>query len=692
MNNLSWVISNILNSEKLKKEFETLENREQIYNFFTKNGYEGSYEEFCIEMKELFNLLEVSDDDLDFISGGLSVNSGRVTATVLSILSLMNCAPGINATNVSNSKNISISEKAPYEKNSDNPVFNEPFLDSFFSSKNKGFWVSLKSNFFEKTVKSSFTRIDKLISKLKTYYENNENNLNIATVSGMVFNIIKIIESKNSENKSVKQKAAESKSALEKIANKLKNKSEIKPDEMLDLITKVEQLYASAQGIKTGKIKSVKQLKNAVKELINSESLKTYKSTASSDEIAKLEEIISGISEYYIDVSAVDSKTFESYIKGSKNYKELIKNKKSVKIKNILKTIKSICKSDVELKNGNLKAIEKEDKTTFVNMNKIYRKIKIDESLKKTFIRQLNVACDYSSHVYMFERSDKYEYDPDNDRYFEFEDNEDNEDKKNENNQNSVVDEDSPYFSYFGDNFAGLVDIVTQGEDEGTVYIAFRGTYSKDDAKIDGDFSKLECDFLNKKCVHRGFLNRYLQLQKRMKDLLKDKINFYKKVTEKDIKKIVITGHSLGGALATLAALELQQNDKTIPVKLITFCSPRVLSFEAYDYVIKNNILQQTGENSAIRIYRHGDIVPSMPLGSMGFKHFGEVFCITNAPKGFENNSEKTLCSKIKSYFSINDWVEWGKSFLGYHSIVGILEDVSKLGKDKKVTMYKELF
>ena len=167
--------------------------------------------------------------------------------------------------------------------------------------------------------------------------------------------------------------------------------------------------------------------------------------------------------------------------------------------------------------------------------------------------------------------------------------------------------------------------------------------------------------------------------------------DMFKKVHD-TFKKIVVTGHSLGGALATLAALELQQNDKTTPVKLITFCSPRVLSFEAYDYIIKNNILQQTGENSAIRIYRYGDVVPSMPLGSMGFKHFGEVFCITNAPKGFETDSGKTVYSKIKSYFSIKDWTQWAKSFLGYHSIVGVLEDVSNLGKDKKVTMYKELF
>lgn len=691
--NLSLIIYNILNDDKLKNELGALEDRDQIYDFFTKNGYEGSYEKFCAEMEEFFDLFEISDDDLDSVAGGLGVNSGKIAATALSILSLVSSTPGINAANVSNSKNVSISSSERLEKSSEKPVFNESFLNSFFSSKNRGFLASLKSKFFEKTVKSNFTRIDKLISEFKTYYENNKNNLNMKTVSGMLFNIIKIIESKNPGNPAVKQKAAEAKSSLEKVANKLKSKKEVKPEEALNLTKKVEELYNSASvqtGKKSKKFKSAEELQDDIESLIKMESLKTYKSSASKAEIAFLEKIISGISEYYIDVSAVNGKTFESYIKGSKNYKELMKNKKSIKIKNILKTIKTVCKSDVELKNGRINAVEKEENTTFMNMNKIYSKIKIDENLKETFVRQLNAACDYSDHVYMFEKSDRYEYDSDSKCYIKLE--EDSENKKEEKKKKSIVNEDSPYFGYFGDNFAGSVDIIPQGEDEGTVYLAFRGTYSKNDAKIDGNISKAECAFLGKKCVHKGFLKRYLELQRGMKDLLNEKINLYRKQTGKDIKKIVVTGHSLGGALATLAALELQQNDKTTPVKLITFCSPRVLSFEAYDYVIKNNILRQTGENSAVRIYRHGDVIPSMPLGSMGFKHFGEVFCITNAPKGFENENKKSLSSRIKSYFSIDEWKEWAKSFIGYHSITGILDDVSKLGKDKKVTMYKQLF
>ena len=687
MKNLSLMINSILNNEKLKNELETLENKEQIYDFFTAHGYEGSYEEFCAGMNDLFNMFEIPDDDLDLVVGGLGVNPGKVAATVLSILSLVSSAPGINAANAS-SNNVLASSSEKFEKVND-ASFNESFLNSFFSNSNKSFWESLKSKFFEKTDQISFARVDKLISKFKNYYESNGNTLNIGVVSNMLFSIIKIAEAKAPNDKAVQQKTAKAKNALEKIANKLKNKSEVKSEETLDLVKKVDQLYTSA-GEKTKKFKSIKEIRDAVEKLIDIESLKTQKSLASEEEIAQIEEIISGISDYYIDVGALSGKTFENYIKKSKDYKELIKNKKSVKIKSILKTIKKVCKSGVEVKNGVVKAVGKEKDTTFLSMNKIYRKINTDEKFNGLLMRQLKTACDYSNHVYMFEKSDSYEYDSQNECYIKSK--KTNEDKENESNQTVKINEDSPYFGYFGDNFAGSVDIIPQGEDAGTVYLAFRGTYSKNDALIDGDVSKLECAFLGKKCVHRGFLNRYLQLQKGMKDLLNEKINLYRRETGKEIKKIVVTGHSLGGALSTLAALELQQLDKKTPVKLITFCSPRVLSFEAYDYVVKKNILQQSGENGAVRIYRHGDVVASMPFGSMGFKHFGEVFCITNAPSGFESEGEKTIYSKIKSYFSIDDWKEWAKSFIGYHSVTGILEDVSKLGKDKKVTMYKELF
>lgn len=695
MKDLSLMIKKILNDENLKNELESLENKEQIYDFFVRNGYEGDYDEFCAAMKELFDLFEISDDDLSSVVGGLGANSSKAAATFLSILSLVSSAPSISAGYTSNRTESSSSQKVP----SNQPSADDSFLDSFFSSDNKGFFASLKSKFFEKT-DTTFARLDRLMEKLNNNYDPEKNNLDAGIVSSLLFKVIKMVEF-NPDNSNLKEIAAEVKKTLLKpIATKLKNGEEVSPDEMRELREKVSSLYVESLALNQGsrKFKTVDELKKAVEDLIALESSKTYKSLASDEDIKKLDEIIEGISEYYINIGDLNGKTFEQLIKSTGDYKDLKKKKKSVYIKNILKKIKSYCNNDVEFKNGTIKAAGKDDSVTFINMDmyKIYKKLDIGKNLP--FVKQLKTACDYSNHVYMFEKSDKYEYDPEKGEYTKLTSEESNETEENKSNQQSEVDESSPYFGYFGDNFAGSVDIITKGEEEGTLYVTFRGTYSKDDALIDSDFTKLECNFLGGKCVHRGFLNRYLQLQKSMKDLIREKVHDY----NKDIKKIVVTGHSLGGALSTLAALDFQQDQKfifegsskskKIPVNLITFCSPRVLSFEAYDYVMEHNkIFPQNGENSAVRIYRHGDVVASIPLGSMGYKHFGEVYCITNAPSGFESSS-KTMYSKIKSYFSLEDWKKWVASFVGYHSITGILEDVSKLGKDKNVTMYKELF
>lgn len=695
MKDLSLMIKKILNDENLKNELESLENKEQIYDFFVRNGYEGDYDEFCAAMKELFDLFEISDDDLSSVVGGLGANSSKAAATFLSILSLVSSAPSISAGYTSNRTESSSSQKAP----SNQPSADDSFLNSFFSSDNKGFFASLKSKFFEKT-DTTFVRVDNLMEKLYKNYDPEKNNLDAGIVSSILFSVIKMVES-NPDNSNLKEIAAEVKKTLLKpIVTKLKNGEEVSPEEMRKLREKVSSLYVESLDLNQGsrKFKTLDELKDAVEALIALESSKTYKSRASDEDIKKLDEIIEGISEYYINIGDLNGKTFEQLIKSTGDYKDLKNKKKSVYIKNILKKIKSYCNNDVEFKNGTIKAAGKDDSATFINMDmyKIYKKLDIGKNLP--FVKQLKTACDYSNHVYMFEKSDKYEYDPEKGEYTELTSEESNETEENKSNQQSEVDESSPYFGYFGDNFAGSVDIITKGEEEGTLYVTFRGTYSKDDALIDGDFTKLECNFLGGKCVHRGFLNRYLQLQEGMKKLIREKVHDY----NKDIKKIVVTGHSLGGALSTLAALDFQQDQKfifegsskskKIPVNLITFCSPRVLSFEAYDYVMEHNkIFPQDGENSAVRIYRHGDVVASIPLGSMGYKHFGEVYCITNAPSGFESSS-KTMYSKIKSYFSLEDWKKWVASFVGYHSITGILEDVSKLGKDKNVTMYKELF
>ena len=85
-------------------------------------------------------------------------------------------------------------------------------------------------------------------------------------------------------------------------------------------------------------------------------------------------------------------------------------------------------------------------------------------------------------------------------------------------------------------------------------------------------------------------------------------------------KPIFVTGHSKGGGEALLAAMELDRNKFTVH-NVITFGGLRVLN--GIGRVIYDaNLRERT-----FRVVNQNDIVPRLPLWTMGYRHCGqEVF------------------------------------------------------------------
>lgn len=77
---------------------------------------------------------------------------------------------------------------------------------------------------------------------------------------------------------------------------------------------------------------------------------------------------------------------------------------------------------------------------------------------------------------------------------------------------------------------------------------------------------------------------------------------------------VVVIGHSLGGALATLCAAELVTEHNMTAVRLYTFGCPRVGNAK-FATALKNTTLVNT------RITHDRDIVPSVPFRDLGFHH-----------------------------------------------------------------------
>lgn len=87
--------------------------------------------------------------------------------------------------------------------------------------------------------------------------------------------------------------------------------------------------------------------------------------------------------------------------------------------------------------------------------------------------------------------------------------------------------------------------------------------------------------------------------------------------------KVIATGHSLGGAVATFAAAELRNGG--IPVDLVTFGSPKVGSPTTASYITA----QTLGTN--YRITHLNDPVPRLPPKNFGFAHVEPEYYISSA-------------------------------------------------------------
>ncbi|BAT96127.1 hypothetical protein VIGAN_08301300 [Vigna angularis var. angularis] len=157
--------------------------------------------------------------------------------------------------------------------------------------------------------------------------------------------------------------------------------------------------------------------------------------------------------------------------------------------------------------------------------------------------------------------------------------------------------------------------------------VAFRGTEQSQWKDLRTDLmlvpaglnpERIGGDFKQEIQVHSGFLSAYDSVRTRIISLIRLAIG-YVDDHSKSLHKwhVYVTGHSLGGALATLLALELSSNQLTkqgaISITMYNFGSPRVGNkrfAEIYNEKVKDSW----------RVVNHRDIIPTVPR-LMGYCH-----------------------------------------------------------------------
>ncbi|MCD7469626.1 hypothetical protein HAX54_008768 [Datura stramonium] len=128
-------------------------------------------------------------------------------------------------------------------------------------------------------------------------------------------------------------------------------------------------------------------------------------------------------------------------------------------------------------------------------------------------------------------------------------------------------------------------------------------------------------DFKQEVQVHSGFLSAYDSVRIRLISLVKKAIGYRDDDLDPPNKwHVYVTGHSLGGALATLLALELSSSQLAkrgaICVTMYNFGSPRVGNkkfAEVYNEKVKDSW----------RVVNHRDIIPTVPR-LMGYCHVAQ--------------------------------------------------------------------
>jgi hypothetical protein len=155
------------------------------------------------------------------------------------------------------------------------------------------------------------------------------------------------------------------------------------------------------------------------------------------------------------------------------------------------------------------------------------------------------------------------------------------------------------------------------------VIISFKSTKEIMDFIIDGLAFKVRFHHSKHKIrAHAGFVLAYNSIRKKVMSVIKQCV--------KDGDRITFLGHSLGGALTTLALLDFESSFPDSPLSAYTIGSPRVLDEKSAKKV-------EEIVDYASRGWNNRDLITKVPPKWMGFRHVGDSYRVaawTNM-KGF---------------------------------------------------------
>lgn len=169
-----------------------------------------------------------------------------------------------------------------------------------------------------------------------------------------------------------------------------------------------------------------------------------------------------------------------------------------------------------------------------------------------------------------------------------------------------------------------VVVVIDKEEDE--ILVGFRGTINNIQQWV-SDLDAVYTKWNGNSRVHLGFYNRFNEIKTPTLTFLRQ--------AQKELPNgnVIISGHSMGGAVATLFASYLVDTMKIQPTYVYTYGSPRVGDGTFAKYVDK-----QFGDR-LVRVINEWDMVTDLPPMILQYRHTGKlVICKTGTTDCTEKN------------------------------------------------------
>ena len=183
--------------------------------------------------------------------------------------------------------------------------------------------------------------------------------------------------------------------------------------------------------------------------------------------------------------------------------------------------------------------------------------------------------------------------------------------------------------------------------------LCFTSTYTKSLFLVDINYLHQDPSNINNLCdgfkIHGGFLSFYKGIRDKMFEIIN---KYYNSKT-----KLIISGFSLGGAISTLAAIDLHQyttiNNYVIDKAThFSFASPRIFNISGAIHFNSLNII-------SYRVYNNSDIVPTLPfpimissIKSLSIQDFMHVGISISFDDNTDNYNDNHSISYLK-YFKL---------------------------------------